>query len=801
MRGLSLKLVLYVTLALGLVAAGILSLWLSTLTIPDLESFDARKVAQSTKIYDRTGEVLLYDVHENIQRTVIPIEEMSRNIKNATVAIEDTEFYEHIGIRPLAFLRALIVNIRERELSQGGSTITQQVVKNTILTSEKLVSRKLKEWVLALKLEKKLTKDEILEVYLNEAPYGGNLYGIEEASLAYFGKSAADLSIAESAYLAALPQAPTYYSPYGNNRDRLEARKNLVLERMLESEFITEAEYSSAKAEEVQFANRPEIGIKAPHFVFYILEQLEEAYGKRAIEEMGLRVITTLDWELQQKAEAIVLEYALRNESRFNAENAGLVAVDPKTGEILVMVGSRDYFDQNIDGNFNVALANRQPGSAFKPFVYASAFTEGYTPETVVFDVQTQFSVVCTQDDTTSENGCYSPGNYDNEFRGPVTFREALAQSINIPAVKVLYLTGLTDALRLSRAAGIETLTDPGRYGLTLVLGGGEVTLLDITSAYGVFANDGVRNPHVSILKIESAGGTVLEEYEFTGGTRAIDTNVARTISDILADNVARTPLYGPNSLLHFGERDVAVKTGTTNEYRDAWTVGYTPNIAVGAWAGNNDNSSMAKQISGLIITPLWRAFMDEALARIPEESFIPPLPDDPSTLKPVLRGAWNITDPNTQNTEVRSILHWVEKENPRGAVPQNPDEDQQYSYWEYGVERWLSGNTLPEGGEAVQHVAESVTLPRINFSSPTDNERFSTDDQVVITFTLENAHVIDHVVLFIDDRVIGTSETVPFTFSLIPSERGIASGTYRVRAAAVGDYGEATSEIDITIE
>ncbi len=710
MRGIPFKPLIYGILIVGFIGTGALSLWVSTFTIPDLGSFDARRVEQSTKIYDRTGKILLYDVHENVQRTVIPIENMSRNIKNATVAIEDAEFYQHIGVRPMAFLRALFVNIAKRGLAQGGSTITQQVVKNTLLTSEKTISRKLKEWVLAIKLERKLTKDQILEIYLNESPYGGSLYGIEEASRAYFGKSAADLSIAESAYLAALPQAPTYFSPYGTHRDALVSRKNLVLQKMLENNFISKEEYATAKAEEITFAPRPEIGIKAPHFVFYILEQLTEKYGSRAIEERGLRVITTLDWKLQNKAENIVLDFATKNKKKFDAENAGLVAVDPKTGQILVMVGSRDYFDSNIDGNFNVTTAKRQPGSAFKPFVYATAFKNGYTPETTVFDASTQFSTTCSTDNYTSEGGCYSPGNYDNKFRGPITFREALAQSVNVPAVKALYLAGLTDSLGVARDMGITTLNDPARYGLTLVLGGGEVTLLDITSAYSVFGNDGVRNPVSSILRVEENNGTILEEFK-AAPERILDTNVAREISDILSDNAARTPLYGPNSLLYFGGRDVAAKTGTTNDYRDAWTIGYTTNLAVGAWAGNNDNRSMDKKISGLIITPLWRAFMDEALKTLPAEPFIPPLPPDPDTLKPVLRGMW-VGERTTSSVIIpHSILYSVDKKDPRGPAPSDPSKDSQFKLWEAGVAKWALTHPLPQEGGV-------ITAPSQNTSS-----------------------------------------------------------------------------------
>ena len=692
--------------AVGLVGAGILFIWISTLGIPDLASFEERRVLQSTKIYDRTGEVLLYDLHQDVKRTIVPYEDISRHIKNASVAIEDDTFFEHMGVRPLSIVRAALANLQGGDLfgGQGGSTITQQVIKNALLEPEKTITRKIKEAILALRLEQVLTKEEILMHYLNESPYGGTIYGVEEASQSFFGKSASDITLPEAAYLAALPQAPTYYSPYGNNKDALEARKNQVLERMLALDFITESEHNEAMSAEVEFLPQAATGIRAPHFVMYIREQLARQYGEEALAERGFKVITTLDYELQAAAEEIVKENALKNEPLYNASNASLVAMDPGTGEILVMVGSRDYFDEEIDGNFNVALAERQPGSSFKPFVYAAAFQKGYTPATTLFDVKTQFSTACSPSNLTSDDGCYSPVNYDDRFRGPVSMRGALAQSLNIPAVKTLYLAGINASLKIARDAGITTLTDPRRYGLTLVLGGGEVKLLEMVGAYSVFANEGVKYPTKSILRIEDARGEVLEENE-PEGQEVLDREIALQISDVLSDNVARTPLYGPNSLLYFGSRDVAAKTGTTNDKRDAWILGYTPNLVVGAWAGNNDNASM-NEISGLIISPLWREFMDVALADLDVEYFPEPAAV-PSDLKPVLRSngasvdvtsiaegllsgsssASNLVD--TLYTNMHSILHYVDKDDPRGPYPSNPGRDGQYALWEYGVSAW----------------------------------------------------------------------------------------------------------------
>lgn len=701
------------------IIGGSIFLFASTIRLPDFDVVNDRKIEQSTKIYDRTGEILLSDVHENVRRSLVPFEEISRNVKNATIAIEDAEFYEHNGIKPTAIIRAVLTNFINADLlsGQGGSTITQQVIKNSLLTQEKSVTRKLKEWVLAIKLEQALTKEEIFELYLNETPYGGTIYGIQEASRQFFGKEATNLSLAEAAYLAALPQAPTYYSPYGSHLEDLEDRKNLVLRRMVELGFITEEERDAAANETVAFVPKSESSILAPHFVFYVQQYLEDRYGRRAIEERGLRVITTLDYDLQEKAQDIVLRGATRNEENFNASNAGMIALDPNTGQILAMVGSRDYFDEDIDGAVNVTLTHRQPGSAFKPFVYATAFKQGYTPDTILFDVPTQFSTTCAVSNRTSEGGCYSPGNYDNIFRGPMTIRNALAQSVNIPAVKAIYLAGISESIKTARDLGITSLTDASRYGLTLVLGGGEVSLIDMAGAYGVFANEGVRNPVVSILKIEDSNGVVLEEFS-EKSYRVLDRNVALQISDVLSDNNARTPAFGERSSLYFPGFDVAAKTGTTNDYRDAWILGYTPNIVVGAWAGNNDNTPMEKKVAGLIIAPMWNEFMSYALPKMDRDTF--PSPEYPRVTKPVLRGIWQggvyvdndgdeardgeIT--NYVEQDVHSILHWVDTDNPDGPNPDSPQRDPQYKYWEYSVRNWAVQNGWGASGATVPVVS-----------------------------------------------------------------------------------------------
>lgn len=657
---------------------------------PDINSFASRQVDQSTKIYDRTGQVLLYDYNRDTKRNIVPIANISPNTINATIAIEDSSFYEHGGIRISSFIRAMFANALGGSFAQGGSTITQQVVKNELLTSKKSIVRKINEWVLAIKLEQIYSKNQILETYLNNIPYGGTLYGIEAASEAYFGVPAKDLSVAEAAYLAAMIQAPSYYSPYGTHRAELDTRKSLVLERMRTLGFIDTTIYTAAVAEKVSFAPTGQNAIIAPHFVFYILNQLEEKYGVQSLTS-GLKVITTLDADLEVKAESILNQYALDNVTKFKATNASLVAIDPPTGQILAMVGSRNFFDKEIDGQYNATLSSRQPGSTMKPFIYSLALMKGYTRDTVVFDTPTQFSTACRPSDI--DNGtppCYSPGNFDNTFRGPMTFETALAQSINIPAVKILYLVGIQGAIDLAKSFGLTTLGDPNQYGLTLVLGGGEVRLLDLTGAYAAFANDGVLNTPNGILEIANAQGVVLEKYT-AQPSRVIPENIARDMSAMLSDAPARVPEYALNSPLSFPNYDVAVKTGTTNDTRDAWTIGYTPSIALGVWVGNNDNTPMVKTVAGFIAVPMWHEIMAYALSKYPKTYF-----GEPNTIyasvPPLLRGNWRVPD-TEGNITPHDLLYWVDKSNPQGPPPTNPSQDPQFAYWEYGIASWYASH------------------------------------------------------------------------------------------------------------
>ncbi len=790
----SYKKILIYLFSLGFFGLGIIVFWVSTFKMPDLQSFEERSISQGTKIYDRTGEIILFDLNKNIKKQIVPFADISKNIKIATMAIEDAGFYNHGGIQIKAIMRAAFKHLTGG--FGGGSTITQQVIKNSLLTSEYAISRKIKEWVLAIKLEKVMAKDDILSVYLNENPYGGSIYGIEEASQTFFNKKSSEITLAEAAYLAAIPNAPTYYSPYGNNRDKLEDRKNLVLQKMLENNFINQTEYEQAKKETVFFQPRLSNSIKAPHFVEYIRQYLENKYGEKAIREDGLKVITTLDYTLQTKAEEIVKRYAFENKKNFNAENAALVGIDPKTGEILTMVGSRDYFDKEIEGNFNVALAHRQPGSTFKPFVYATAFDKGYTPETIVFDLPTEFQTTCTPQGrpigNTNPNDCYMPENYDGKYVGPITLREALAQSRNVPAIKTLYLAGITDSLLTAKKMGISSLGDKNQYGLTLVLGGGEVSPLELTSAYGIFANEGSRNPYVSILKVINSKGETLEEVNYKS-EQVISKEISNKISDILSDNVARTPAYGNNSLLYFNDRQVAVKTGTTNDYRDVWIVGYTPNLVVGAWAGNNNNTSIDKKVAGMVIAPMWRAFMDEALPLFNKEYFSKPEITS-SEIKPVFRGIWqgynfftidtisgklatNLTPEETKKDifipDVHNILYWVNKNDPWGEVPKNPGKDPQFNHWEYPVQTWLKTQNLsyPIQPNDYDDVHTEVKSPKISIISPNSDTIYQRNQKLLVQTTNISFYPIKKLDFYVNNLYIGSTNTYPFLFSFIPNE------------------------------
>lgn len=715
--------------------------------LPDPKKVVERQIVESTKIYDRTGKILLYDIHGEEKRTVIAFDEIPQYVKAATLVIEDDDFYHHIGLDFKSIVRAILANLKGQKIKEGGSTITQQFIKNSILTPERTFTRKIKEAILAIELERKYSKDEIFSFYLNQVPYGSNAYGIEAAANTFFDKHASELTLAEAALLAALPKAPSYFSPYGSHPEELKARQEYILDRMVLLGYISQETAEEAKKEELEFAKET-YGIKAPHFVMYVKEYLEDKYGKDYVEKGGLKVYTTLDWDFQKPAEVIVVNIATRNEKNFGAYNAALVSIDPKTGQILTMVGSKDYFGDSFpegcisgktclfDPNVNVAIRNRQPGSSFKPLAYATAFKKGYTPDTIIFDLPTEFAVEGAES--------YQPKNYDRKFRGPLTFRQALAQSINVASVKVLYLAGVNQTLNTAEDIGITTLKDRSRFGLSLVLGGGEIKLLEETAAFSVFADEGIKHKITPILKIENGKGDVLEEFE-DKPIRVLEPQIARLVSDILSDEAARAPMFGIGSKLSLGSRPAAAKTGTTDDFRDGWTVGYTPSLVAGVWAGNNDNTAMHEGAGIYIAAPIWNEFMKKAYEisnerhrKTPstqtereevENEFILPKeieyfnkPDPIITDKPILNGHYGIVykvkidirtgEIATEETpekfieekiyrEAHNILYYLNKNDPRGDSPPSID-DSQFMNWEGPVLDWVRS---PEGKEKLEKI------------------------------------------------------------------------------------------------
>lgn len=688
------------SLALAAAIAAVVWIFFTVQSLPSPDEFHKREVSQSTKLYDRTGEHLLYEIHGAEKRTVIPFTEIPTHVKQATLAAEDAEFYTQPAFDWRGIVRAFIANLKEGRRVQGGSTVTQQLAKNAFLTSEKTYLRKIKELILALEFERSYSKDEIFSFYLNQVPYGSNVYGVEAASQTYFGKSARDLSVGESAALAALLKAPSYYSPWGSHLAELLARKDYVLDRMAALGHLDLAARDRAKQETLSFLP-PSLGaIAAPHFSLAVKEYLVGRYGEDVVENGGLKVITTLDAEFQNLAELAVREGSTRNLERYGSANAALVAQDPKTGQVLAMVGSRDWYETasfpegctpgkncQFEPSFNVATQGlRQPGSALKPFVYLTAFEKGYSPETTLFDVVTEFD---TRNDPATS---YQPTNFDGTTRGPVKMANALAESLNIPAVKTLYLAGFDDVLKKLHAYGITTLGERWRYGLSLTLGGGEVKLVDLVNAYATLSQNGVRRSPSLVLRVENAAGRALEEYRDTA-TRVDDGSAAKLITRILSDSDLRYPIFrSTNALTIFPDYEVALKTGTSEDHRDAWTVGYTPFLVVGVWAGNNNNQAMIRQGSSILAAvPVWNAFMKEALLRYAPEPFERPAEFSTLPQKPMLDGRWDVAarDGNILSRQVHSILYYLNRENPRGPIPQNPESDPQFENWERAVIAW----------------------------------------------------------------------------------------------------------------
>jgi penicillin-binding protein 1C len=639
--------------------------------LPSPDLIGEKIVSGGTEIYDRTGKILLYKV--GFRRSWVNFEDIPENVIKATLIAEDQDFYSHHGISFKGILRSIYLNIKTKSLEYGGSTITQQLARNLFLTKEKTLLRKINEIILALKLERKYSKNEILTYYLNSIYYGEGNIGIRAAADYYFDKKLKDLTLSEAVILASIPKAPALYAPVNKeNLERLKKRRDYLLSRLKEEGWIDEKEYNLALNEEIKIVKTKYAGMIAPHFVIEVLNELKNKFPNLNLEEVNLKVISTLDYDLQKIAEKAVIEGAKRNKEKYGGNNAALMAIDPKTGEVLALVGSKDFFDETIDGQVNVPFRPRQPGSAFKPISYAALFELGYPDKTIIFDVPTDF-------------GNYRPQNFDKKFKGPVTLRQALAESRNVPSVKVFYLADPERVIDLARKAGIDYLKDWQNYGLSLGLGTAEIKMADLIRFYGALANDGKLVSRSLILKIIQDKEVI---YEYNPEEKEIvSSQTARILNDILKDIEARKGLLQASlPLTIFPGYEVALKTGTTQFYQDAWTFGYTPNIVVGVWAGNTDGRRMNSLGASLVAAlPIFHQFLSEAISsgKIQPEKFVPP--EERVVDKPMLNGSW------VSSYGIHDILFYVDRKNPLGPIPEDPYQDPQYILWEKAVQRWYS--------------------------------------------------------------------------------------------------------------
>src|SRR3989339_1719386 len=780
--------------------------------LPDPNRLIDRDIAESTKIYDRTGETILYDIHGVEQRTIVNVSELPDYVKWATITAEDRTFYEHHGFNVWGILRGVLLDPFRKGYTTGGSTLTQQLVKNAILTDERSLSRKIKEFILSYRIENKFSKDEILQMYFNEIPYGSTAYGIEAAARRYFNISAKDLTLAQAAVLAALPQRPSYLSPYGNHVDELFARQKWILDNMENLKYITAEQKKDALGFNIEF-RQAATSIIAPHFVMYIKELLSEKYGDTVIESEGLKIYTTLDLYKQNIAEEVVKNQGEKNIAAYNANNAALASLDPKTGQILAMVGSRDYFNDDIDGQVNVTIRPLQPGSSFKPVVYAVAFDRGCTPDTILYDVVTNFAVAGATP--------YEPHNYDLKEHGPVSIRAALAGSLNVPAVKALYLAGVQNVIDQAHRMGYTTLNDPERYGLSLVLGGGEVKLLDHTAAYGVFAREGEYHPPVAILKIEDRNGKILEEYK-DEKKEVLNKETARKINNILSDNDARTYVFGASNWLTLPGRPVAAKTGTTNDYKDAWTIGYTPSIVTGVWVGNTNGAEMKRGADGSkIAAPIWNEYMRRILGNTPVETFQTPQKEE--TGKPVLDGASpgettvkidsvsgllaNENTPPELDVEKtfqqpHSILYYVNPADPRGPEPKPEERDVQFQSWENAVQAWAEREKITVNAAPTEYdnVHNSTDKPQIHITDPAANAML-TSVALTASVSVNSVRGISRVEYFIDSHFIDVASQYPYNLSAQVGYLGDGGHTLTARACdTVENCSEETIQFNIVI-
>ena len=791
---------------IGLVIFTIFSFIVFAKDLPSPYKLTTRDASLSTKIYDRNGK-LLYDIFGEKNRALVNWNNLPPYVKQATISIEDKDFYKHRGFSFLGIFRAFF-NILIFHKLQGGSTITQQVVKNTLLSPERTLTRKIKEFILSIQVERKYTKDEILQIYLNEVPYGGTAWGIEAAAQAYFNKEAKDLTLPEAIILAGMPQRPSYYSPFGSNPKAYISRAEDVARRMREDDYISRDQQDQLKKQvtDVKFSAN-EQGIRAPHFVFYVRDLLAERYGEKFLEQGGLKVTTSLDLDLQDKVQKIVTEEVAKV-TDLSVGNGAAVVLDSVTSEILSMVGSKDYFAKDYDGQVNVTMSLRQPGSALKPFTYATAFKAGYTPSFVLMDVATEFPGGTGQPP-------YKPVNYDGKYRGPVQIRFALGNSINIPAVKMTALVGIKNMLRTAYEAGLKSLepTDENlkRFGLSITLGGGEVRLLDLTSGYATLANRGKYFEPAAILKVEDKNGKVLEEVKDRRAKQVIDEDITFLISHILSDNNARSLVFGPSSLLNIPGKTVVVKTGTTDDKRDNWAVGYTPSVVVGIWVGNNDNSAMDQKVASGVTgaTPIWNRVMSEILRNKSAENFAKPdnvtaleidalgggLPcrDYPKRSEYFIKG----TEP-TRDCLVEKTLDGKEY---FVFVEFDPVSTDGKNRWQEGIDAWAQSQPDPKYKPPSELKNEPTKNPdeiSVKIKKPSDH------DQVGYTFEteveVETGKRVTKVEFYIEGAIKDTKTgDAPYKFSYTFAEAN--KGKHKLKAKAFNEAGrDAEREITVSV-
>ncbi|MBI5045288.1 MAG: PBP1A family penicillin-binding protein [Candidatus Levybacteria bacterium] len=582
--------------------------------LPHPKELTTRQIPQTTKIYARDGE-LLYEIYASQNRTLVPLSSIPLSLKNATLAIEDKNFYRHPGFDISSILRALQTNNHAGKILQGGSTITQQLIKSSMLSPEQSIERKVKEIILAFWAERIYTKNEILEMYFNQVPYGGTAWGIEAASEIYFNKHVKNLSLAESAFLAGLTSAPSTYSPFSSTENVWKNRQKEVLSRMVKLSYITQKEADTAAKEKLIF-NTQQAAFKAPHFVNYIRDFLVNKYGIAMVEKGGLQVKTTLDLSLNDTVQKIVSE-EIAKDGYLNISNGAAVVTNPQNGDILAMIGSKNFNDPT-SGNVNLATSLRQPGSSVKIITYSAALENGFTAGSIIDDSPISFNL---------GTSIYSPVNYDGKYRGKVPLRIALANSLNIPAVKILSQIGVPTMIKLGKDMGIRNWNEPENYGLSLTLGAAEVTMLDMATVNGALANQGKRVDLNPILKITDYKGATLEEKREPSGTQVLTPATSYIISDILSDNKARSMAFGSSSPLVIPGHKVSVKTGTSDNKRDNWTNGYTANFVTIVWVGNNDNTPMSQTLASGITgaAPIWNKIMTQLLSQKKEPTVSPP--------------------------------------------------------------------------------------------------------------------------------------------------------------------------------